>query len=250
MDKTAVKLLRLYEHLCRADGPQGVSALAGRLRLTKSNAHRILRTLTGLGYAQQTENGAYAPTLKAWELGTLVINRIDFVQVAKPYLNQLNETTGESAFLATLNGTSVVYLDVLESRYPIRIRSVIGGTAPPHCSASGKLLLAYNPAVAEQYLGKPLEKYTPRTLTKRADLEQKFESIRRAGYSINDEEWVEGVCGVSAPVHTAQRLGVAAIGITALKERVNRAKMKQLTKLVSDIGRKVSQRLGYREALR
>ena len=110
------------------------------------------------------------PTLKAWELGTLVINRLDFVQIAKPYLNELNVTTGESAYLATLNGSSVVYLDVLESRYPIRIRSVIGGSAPAHCSASGKLLLAYNPLIAEQYLAKPLEKYTARTLTKLADL--------------------------------------------------------------------------------
>lgn len=250
MDKTAVKLLRLYEHLCRADAPLGVSALASKLRLTKSNAHRILRTLTGLGYAQQTADGLYAPTLKGWELGTLVMNRLDVVQVAKPYLNELNVTTGESAYLATLNGSSVVYLDVLESRYPIRIRSVIGGSAPAHCSASGKLLLAYNPLIAEQYLAKPLERYTARTLTKRSDLERKLESIRRAGYSINDEEWVEGVCGISAPVHDGHRLGIAAIGITALKERVNRVKLKQLTKLVSDIGHKVSVKLGYRASAR
>jgi DNA-binding IclR family transcriptional regulator len=77
VDKTAVKLLRLYEHLCRAETPLGVSALASRLRLTKSNAHRILRTLTGLGYALQTPDGQYTPTLKAWELGTLVLNRLD-----------------------------------------------------------------------------------------------------------------------------------------------------------------------------
>ncbi len=248
MDKTAVKLLRLYEQLCRAEDPQGVSALAARLRLTKSNAHRILRTLTGLGYVQQAEDGRYAPTLKAWELGTLVFNRLNFVQVGRPYLTQLNTTTGESAFLATLNGTSVVYLDVLESRYPIRIRSVVGGHAPPHCSASGKLLLAYNPAVAAEYLSKPLEKYTTRTLIRRVDLERKLEAVRKAGISINDEEWVEGVCGISAPVHDGHRLGVAAIGITALKERVNRAKLKQLTKLVSDVGLRMSQKLGYRGA--
>ena len=250
MDKTAVKLLRLYEHLCRADAPLGVSALAARLRLTKSNAHRILRTLTGLGYAQQTADGQYAPTLKAWELGTLVINRLDFVQIAKPYLNELNVTTGESAYLATLNGSSVVYLDVLESRYPIRIRSVIGGSAPAHCSASGKLLLAYNPLIAEQYLAKPLEKYTARTLTKLADLERKFEAIRRDGYSINDGEWVEGVCGVSGPIHDGHRQGIAAIGVTALKERVNRAKLKRLTKLVTDVAGRVSAKLGYRAPAR
>ena len=250
MDKTAVKLLRLYEHLCRADAPLGVSALATRMRLTKSNAHRILRTLTGLGYAQQTDDGRYAPTLKAWELGTLVINRLDFAQIAKPYLKELNDTTGESVYLATLNGTTVVYLDVLESRYPIRINSVIGGTAPAHCSASGKLLLAYNPLIAEQYLAKPLEKYTARTVTRMADVQHKLEAILRAGYSINDGEWVEGVCGVAAPVHDGHREGIAAIGVTALKERVNRTKLKQLTTLVSDVARRVSVKLGYRVAAR
>ena len=249
MDKTAVKLLRLYEHLCRAETPLGVSALASRLRLTKSNAHRILRTLTGLGYALQTSDGQYTPTLKAWELGTLVLNRLDFVQIAKPYLSELNVTTGESVYLATLNGTAVVYLDVLESHYPIRINAAIGGSGPSHCSASGKLLLAYNPLIAAQYLAKPLEKYTARTVTRLPDVHRELEAIRRAGYSINDEEWVEGVCGVAAPIHDSHRQGIAAIGITALKERVNRAKLKQLTTLVSDTARRVSTKLGYRESL-
>ena len=217
MDKTAVKLLRLYEHLCRAETPLGVSALAARLRLTKSNAHRILRTLTELGYAQQTGSGQYVPTLKAWELGTLVINRLDFAQTAKPYLKELNVSTGESVYLATLNGTDVVYLDVLESRYPIRINAAVGGSAPSHCSASGKLLLAYNPLIAAQYLAKPLEKFTARTVTRLPDVQRTLESIRRAGFSINDEEWVEGVCGVAAPIHDSHRQGIAAIGITALK---------------------------------
>ncbi len=84
MDKTAVKLLRLYEYLCRADAPLGVSALAAKLRLTKSNAHRILRTLTGLELrATNDRRPARADPESAWELGTLVINRLDFVQIAE-----------------------------------------------------------------------------------------------------------------------------------------------------------------------
>ena len=96
------------------------------------------------------------------------------------------------------------------------------------------------------YLARPLEKFTPRTVTKLADVQHKLEAIRRAGYSINDEEWVEGVCGVAAPIHDGRRQGIAAIGITALKERVNRAKLKQLITLVSDVARRVSVQLGYR----
>jgi DNA-binding IclR family transcriptional regulator len=81
-------------------------------------------------------------------------------------------------------------------------------------------------------------------------VQHKLESIRRAGFSINDEEWVEGVCGVSAPIHDGHREGIAAIGITALKERVNRARLKQLTKLVTDTARRVSVKLGYRAPAR
>jgi len=57
------------------------------------------------------------------------------------------------------------------------------------------------------------------------------------------------VCGVAAPIHDSHRQGIAAIGITALKERVNRTKLKQLTTLVSDTARRVSTKLGYRESL-
>jgi DNA-binding IclR family transcriptional regulator len=247
VDKTAVKVLRAFEYMCREDRPLGVSALADKFKLTKSNAHRILRTLVSLDYAHQLENGEYAPTLKAWELGTFVLNRLDFLQTARPHLRELNLETGESVYLATLKSTEVVYLDVFESRYPIRINATIGGSGPPHCSASGKLLLAYNPAVAAEYLARPLRKYTAKTLVKPADVQRMLESIRRAGYSINDGEWVEGVCGVAAPVHNSHRLGIAAIGITALKERTSRQVLKHFTALVRDVAQRVSRDLGYRE---
>ena len=248
MDKTAIKLLRAFELMCRSDRAIGVSALADRMGLTRSNAHRILRTLVSTGFAHQLENGDYLPSLKAWELGTLVLNRLDFLQVAKPHLRKLNEQTGESVYLATLNGTEVVYLDVLESRYPIRINATIGGSAPPHCSASGKLLLAYNPPVAAAYLAHPPARFTARTLVKPAEIQRMLESIRRVGYSVNDGEWLEGVCGVAAPIHSAHRQGVAAVGITALKERVNRQQLKSFSNLVRDVALRISRELGYRPA--
>lgn len=246
VDKTAVKLLRAFEHMCRVERPLGVSALAEEFELTKSNAHRILRTLVSMDYACQLPNGEYVPTLKAWELGTLVLNRLDFVQTARPHLRKLNTDTGESVYLATLKGLQVVYLDVLESTYPIRINATIGGSAPPHCSASGKLLLAYHPAIAAEYLAKPPRKYTARTVVKPAEIQRGLEAIRRNGYSVNDGEWVEGVCGVAAPIHSSQRQGIAAVGITALKERVNRQLLKQFTGLVRDVAAQVSRDLGYR----
>lgn len=246
MDKTAAKAFRAFEHLCRLGRPMGVSDLATRMKITKSNAFRVFRTLVELGYVQQLESGDYAPTLKMWELGNLCIGRIDYVQVAKPYLRNLNETTGESVYLATVSGPSVVYLDVLESSYPIRINACVGGSAPPHCSASGKLLLAFNPLFAEEYLAQPLERYTTRTPTKPAEVRRILETVRKNGYALNDGEWNEGICGASAPIHSAYREGVAAIGITALKERTNRTKLLGFAEKLKHIAARISRDLGHR----
>jgi DNA-binding IclR family transcriptional regulator len=249
VDKTAAKVLRALEHMCRAKKPVGVSALATRFKLTRSNAHRVLRTLVELGYVQQLESGEYSPTLKVWELGSLLLSRLDFVQIAKPFLKELNASTGESVYLAALSGGAVVYLDVLESSYPIRINAAVGGSAPPHCSASGKLLLAFNDEFAEQYLEQELEKHTTRTVTKPAEVRKILENVRKNGYAINDGEWREGVCGVSAPIHTAYRQGIAAIGITALKERTNRTKLLGFAEALKQTAARISRELGYRPAL-
>lgn len=246
MDKTAVKVLRAFEYMCRSSEPTRVTSLAAALELTKSNAHRVLRTLVELDYVKQSDAGDYAPTLKIWELGTLLVGRLDFVQIAKPHLRQLNQEIGESVYLATLNPSGVVYLDVLESSYPIRINASVGGAAPPHCSASGKLMLAYNPLFAKTYLSGPLQRYTARTMTRVGDVRRTLEKVRQDGFSTNDGEWREGVCGASAPVHTAYREGVACIGVTALKERTPRSKLLRYAALLKETAGRISHDLGYR----
>lgn len=247
MDKTVAKALRVFEYLCREEKPLGVRELARRLRLSKSNSHRTLQTLEDLHYVARTDDSRYYPTLKAWELGTLVIARLNVIKVAKPHLNELNLRTGESVYLATLDGTNVVYLDVLESRYPIRTNSPIGGTAPAHCSASGKVLLAYNSRIAAQLATKPLPKFTSRTVIQHARLLRVLENVRRIGYATNYSEWHEGVCGVAAPIHNGHQQGFAAIGISAPIDRTNSKSLKQLATLVTKVARQISRELGYRE---
>lgn len=235
--------------MCRIEKPIGVSALAAKLEITKSNAHRILGTLVATGYVQQLESGEYFPTLKIWELGSMLLSRLDFVQIAKPHLKRLSEATGEQVYLASMSSGAVVYLDVIASKHPIRTYASIGSAAPLHGSASGKVLLAYNPTVAEEYLASPLEKFTPRTVTKIADVRKLLEDVRKKGYALNDGDWHEGVCGAAAPVHTAFREGVAAIGVSALKERTTRTKLVRFGEELKQVSVRISRELGYHPAL-
>ena len=79
MDKTVIKALNALEFLCETAHPIGVTELAKEFRLVKSNAHRVLTTLVSLGYLRKHDDGKYSPTLKVWELGTLIVSRLDLV---------------------------------------------------------------------------------------------------------------------------------------------------------------------------
>lgn len=246
MDKTVAKALKALEHVCESDQPVGVTELAKRFHLVKSNAHRVLMTLTDLGYLRKRDDGKYAPTLKVWELGMLIVSRLDIVQVAKPYLDELNKKTEEAVHLAALDGENVVYLAVLESTHPIKIHARVGGSAPIHCSASGKILLAYNPALRAKVLSGPLPRFTRKTPTRAADLEKALETARRQGFSTNDGDWIEGICGIAAPVHTRERMAVAAVGMTCPSQRMHRKTFKHFSSIVVPIAQKISRDLGYR----
>jgi DNA-binding IclR family transcriptional regulator len=250
LEKTVAKSLKLFEHICQLEAPAGITDLANKFRLQKSNVHRLLTTLLQLGYLKQSEDGRYGPTLKAWELGMAVLSRLDFLQIAKPYLRELNRKTGESTYLAALDGTNVIYLDVIESTHPIRINAAIGGSGPAYCSASGKVLLAHHPRTFSEVMSAPLTSYTPRTPIRKADLEKLLANVLRQGYAINDGEWLEGIAGVAAPVHSGQERGVAAIGVTGPRDRIYKISTRRLASLVTEAAARISSELGYREGRR
>ena len=109
---------------------------------------------------------------------------------------------GESCNLTALSGAEVVYLDRVEAAFPLRLELRPGTRVPAHCSASGKLFLAWMAARQRRALldGLTLTRYTAHTLTERKALESELDAIRRDGYSVDAEEFVEGLVCVAVPV--------------------------------------------------
>ncbi len=211
MDTTSVKALRALEWLCRRDTPTGVTEMSTALGMVKSNAHRVLTTLEAMGYAASLQDGRYQATLKMWEVGSSVLDRLDVKQVAHPEMEALSKLSGETVHLSLLDGPDVVYIDKVESSQPVRAYSRIGGRAPGHTVATGKALLAFVDDL-DALLPKRLAEYTPLSIRDRDVLKKELESVRRQGYSINRGEWREGVCGVGAPIRDERDKVVAAIG--------------------------------------
>lgn len=213
MDKTIVKGMAVLEALIASPEPIGVSELARQVGLPKSNIHRTLQTFVELGYVSAAE-GRYAATLKIWQQGAKVIERLDLRRTIRPIMDRLARATLETVHLAISAGPEVIYIDKAEGVHSVRAFSEIGERAPAHCSATGKIFLAFHPTALRETLAQPLRAYTPRTITDPAQLEASTEEVRGAGIAINRGEWEPAVGGVSAPVWGPDNQLLAAMGLT------------------------------------
>ena len=248
MDTTLVKGLAVLEALARHHDARGVTDLANELGLVKSRVHRLLQTLVHHHYVRKdAASGRYECTLKIWELGAAVMERLDVRPAARSCLEALAARTSETSLLSVLDGTEILYIDKIDSLEPVRAYSRIGGRAPAHCVATGKALLAYAPEPVLREIIKGLKRHTPRTITNPEEFRNELQRVRDAGYAINRGEWREGVVGVAAPILDLRRSAVAAIGISGPVERLNLNRLRLLAPLVAKAGRATARALGLQE---
>jgi DNA-binding IclR family transcriptional regulator len=246
MDKTLAKGLRLLETLATSTEPRGVTSLAKELGLTKSNAHRLLYTLTSNGFVRRLDSGSDVVCVKLWELGALVRSRIDLTKVARPHMETLALKTGESVHLSILDGLDTVYLDKIESKQPIATYSRIGGRNPAWCVATGKAMLAYTGSNIDA-LAPHFKKFTANTIYKAAAVKREFEKIRAKGFAVNDGEWHDGVCGIAAPIWESADQTAGAIGIAGPSSRFKKTQIRFWSSYVIEAATAISRSLGFQK---
>jgi DNA-binding IclR family transcriptional regulator len=211
--RTLHRGLDALEFLAAKGRPVQLAEVADAVDTPKATLHRVLATLQARGYVvQEPSTGRYAMGARCFELGSLWAQKLDLRVVAGPELQRLNELTGETVHLALYERGDVIYVDKLDSRYPIIAQSHVGRRCPSTCVSTGRALLAYQPAAEiERVLEGPLPAFTPQTLTDPAALRELLAQVRRDGYATNRSSFREEVCGVAAPVrdHTGVVVGSA-----------------------------------------
>ncbi|HYF18017.1 MAG TPA: IclR family transcriptional regulator [Ramlibacter sp.] len=240
---SALRLLKAFS----AEEPQlGITELARRLGVAKSTAHRLATTLVSEGFLEQDPaDGRYRLGLSLFALGTLVRRRMDVTHQAKPHLDALRDSTGETVHLAVLDGGDIVYLFNIESRQAIRMHSYLGLHMPAFCTSEGRALLAFSPpAVVQRVLGGPLAPRTGRTVTGAKQLRALLEQVRRDGYAVDDEESEHGMRSIAAPVFDAGGSVVAAVGMGGPVQRLTKKSLRTLVPLVTQTAAVISTRLG------
>ena len=255
--KAVVKTMRILEYLSheRSVGiielTRRVSAHANGEQMNKSTVYRFLSSLKELGFVRQDpETERYSLTLKLFEIGMCVLDRLDLWREADPVLKEIAQHTGETIHLATLDGKSLVYLGKIESTKTLRVSmmSRVGQTAPTHCTGVGKTLLAHLPPsrLSEILAKERLLRYTPKTLTRRVDLDRELASIREKGYAIDNEEHETGVRCVAAAVRDGKGTVCAAVSVSVPTVRFPDRELPRYRDIIVRAAEEISRRIGYR----
>jgi IclR family acetate operon transcriptional repressor len=222
-NSSTLKALSVLEALVRAPGPSTLGELMQATGLPKPSLHRTLALFEDAGYVQREPAGrAYAVGPRLASLGLAILTNDAGATLRRAILRSLVADVGETCNLAMLRKGEVAYLDRVEADWPLRLHLPLGVSVPPHCSASGKLLLAWLPAAERDALiaELPLPRHTEHTITDRALLARELDRIVDTGYAVDDEEYVVGVACVAVPVRLATSGVVAAVAVHAATARL------------------------------
>ena len=203
------RALSLLDLVSFSDHELSLGEIAARSGLAKSTAHRLLRTLELRGFvARNPVNGTYRPGLKNFRgfQGGPLVHRA---------LADLAERSGEAANLGALAGAMVLYVDRADSPQALRWQLGVGERVPAHCSGLGKAILAHiRRDAVERLLPPRLEALTGNTITDRGAFLEQLAAVRRRGYALDDEEFMEGVRCVAVPIIGPGGDAVAAVSIS------------------------------------
>lgn len=233
LDATLSKGLLILETLAACGSPLGVTEIGIRLGMNKSSVHRLVQTLCRMGYIVQEPDRSYRAGLKLWRLGCQVMDRHRVAGLCRGAMDDLLRKSGESVHLSMLDGLHTLYVDKLDSDQPVRAYTERGGTAPLHCVATGKVLLAYDyAALRAALLASGLERHTAATIVDPAVLDKEMAAIRANGYALNRGEYRADVGGIAAPILTPDGRLLAAIGISGPLSRLTEERMRDLVPAV------------------
>lgn len=246
MESTVVKGLRVLEAMAMNPNLVTVTAVAAECNVTKSNAHRLLHTLEALGYVHRDpETRTYRPTLRQWEMGQRVYDRMNLPAIAARYLAQLAAETEETAHLSIFDNNEVLYLDKADGGHSVRTYVVAGEREPSHCTCSGKAMLAHlPPEVVEKVLDQARADDTAPERTE-SNLVEQLARIREQGYAMTVGEFRTGVQGFAKAITSPAGKLIGAIGIAGPSERMKQFDQARYVTALQNAVAGVERELGF-----
>ncbi|ARS91020.1 IclR family transcriptional regulator [Natrarchaeobaculum aegyptiacum] len=226
--------------------PAGVSEIAREVPISKSTVYAHLSTLTSAGYVTKTD-GKYELSCKVLRLGSSVQERFDLYQQAKQHVDELASETGEPTNLVIEENGLGTCLYATNPRNSADVFMSSGETNYMHATGTGKAILAHRPredveAIIDQH---GLPEMTENTITDEEVLFDELEEIRERGLSFDQEETINGLCCIAAPI-IADEEPVGAVSVSGPVNRfTNEERRDELMQAVKEIANVIELRIVF-----
>jgi DNA-binding IclR family transcriptional regulator len=235
----AAALVAMVVH---ADEPISFTELAGESGLARSTTSRLLTALERNELLERDEGGAF----RSGPLFALYAARHDpwaeVVRLVQPALQRLGDAVRESVYLTIPRGRdTTIQIAQVDTSYVLGARDWRGVAVPPHCTAAGKVLYAFDCLDLPDGEGPDqlLPRLTARSIGTRSELVEQLGTVHKRGYATTDQELEVGLCAVAAPVRGRDGGVVAAVGVHGPSERMSR-QLEQVGQLLADHAEQIS----------
>jgi IclR family acetate operon transcriptional repressor len=237
IDRAGEMLARLLD----SDGPMSLRELAEAADLPKSTASRLLTALERHGLVHQDgERGKLEPGPAILRFAHRGGVERHLVELAETALEALSQACDETVNLSVPTPQGVDHLAQVDGRHFLGAGQWVGRRVDYHCTANGKIFLAFG---AAQLPPGRLARLTADTVVSRAALEEQFEAVRREGYATAIDELEDGLSAIAAPVRGPTGEIIAALSISGPTLRLTRARIEELVPALRAEAGALSQRL-------
>ena len=240
----AVSILKL---IAKSEGGLTVSRLARHLAFPKSSVHRIVLTLGRCGFlGLDSDSGRYRLGLQLFGLANMALSGISLRGQATPFLHRLMQDTGLTVHMAVFEHDGALLIEKVQPPGRLRLATWVGKRMDLHCTALGKVLLAYRPEPEiDDLINKHgLLRHNDNTIASAKKLKEDLTLVVRLGYAIDDEEEEIGIRCVGVPVFDSQFKVVAAISFSGTTGQIRSESLVAMAEQLKQTAKRISEQLG------
>ncbi len=230
-DGTVAKACEVLDHVASFARPVRFSEILADSPFPKATLYRLLQTLTRQRMlALDPDRQEYTPGLRLVRLAHAAWTQSSLAPVARPHIDRLSATIGETVHLAQLDHGQVLYVDKRNAKRPVEMFSDAGKVGPAYCTGVGKAMLAHLPeeqldaALAQQ----SFHPFTDHTLSDPDALRRELHAIRDRGFAFDREEHEPGIICVAVPILTRAGRVLGALSVTSTTQRTGLSGLERL----------------------
>jgi IclR family transcriptional regulator, KDG regulon repressor len=229
----------------RKEPTRSLTQIAESVHMSKTTVHRLLTTLEIKRFITRDKaTGLYRLGFRFIEMAALVLQDVELHRWAYPYLQRLSAEFSETIDLSILDGSHVIYLEVIESSQRVKLAAAVGQRLPAFFTASGKALLAYLPEDQVKKIIRDNLVESARNTSISPDMLADLRATAERGYAIAEQEYEEAINAVAAPIFDADNQPIASVAIVGPSFRLTKDRLPALGESLRKLTLEISNEIG------